>query len=68
MAFLSDEATWLSEKLPEAYRNLQESDPMATMARFESTQPPGEWEASVKSAVADLAQLGFGPEAGGSQS
>ncbi len=62
-------AEWLSEKLPEAYRNLQESDPMATMARFESTQPPGEWEARVKSAVADLAQLGFGPEeAGGSQS
>ena len=62
-------AEWLSEKLPEAYRNLQESDPMAIEARFESTQPPGEWEARVKSAMADLDQLGFGPEeAGGSQS
>lgn len=61
-------AAWLAERLPDAYRNLEENDPMAEMAQFESTQPPGEWKARVESAVADLDRLGFGSEeAGGPQ-
>ena len=52
-------ATWLEERLPDIYRNLNEDAPMAGMARFEATTAPGD-KARREAFMEEMADLDFG--------
>ena len=52
-------ATWLEERLPDIYRNLNEDAPMAGMARFEATTTPGD-KARREALMEEIADLDFG--------
>ena len=50
---------WLAKRLPDAFRNLEENDPMASFARFASTRTPDELKAQLERENEVREELGF---------
>lgn len=55
-------AAWLAERLPDAFRDLEESDVMASFARFASTHTRDEVEAQLARENEIREELGFKPK------